>query len=69
MVKCETAITIEETDGIDTRSKSPKPELIVKSHWTLRDKIVLVLDGKTHVVDLAELRIAVRNAGGLSLRH
>lgn len=69
MVKSETAITIEEINGIDTRTKSPKPELLVKSHWTLPDKLLLQIEDRVYVVDSAELRIAVRNARGLSLQH
>lgn len=67
MVRAETVISVEELNGEDTRTRHPKPELIVKSHWTENGKCVLEFAGNIVVVDSSELRIAIRNAEGLSL--
>lgn len=58
---------IESVNTIDEYPDESVPfdslgSIVVRNHWNLDDRVVLVVDGKEHVVLVADLRNAIDNA-------
>ncbi len=60
-VKVESSINVCEQDGEETKGLI-LPQLVVKSHWNERDKVVLVIGGHEYTVVGSDLGAAITNA-------
>jgi hypothetical protein len=59
-MRVTTTLDVYEIDGEDT--KITRPIIMVQSHWSDDDRIVLVIDGKERSVLADQLVAAVANA-------
>lgn len=41
-----------------------RDKIVVRNHWNHRDRVVVVIDGKEHIVLAVDLRNAINNAVG-----
>lgn len=67
MIQVHNEVTVYEQDGKEVGGDLDRPKLLVTSHWTQSDKVVLEFEYKrgtmvTAVVLARDLRAAVDNA-------
>lgn len=64
-IKVRNEVRVYELDGADvTRIPigEPRPEVVVESHRTYRDQIIITVEGKAVTVVAGDLLAAIRNA-------
>lgn len=60
-INVENRINVYEIDGTETAGKTQQ-HLVVKSHWNLRNFIVLKWNGKEITVSARQIKQAIENA-------
>ena len=60
-IKVINTLRIYETDGKET-PVNRNDEMKVESHWNMRDRIVLIIDGKKYTVIARDIQAAIANA-------
>ena len=61
MIKVKSKVNVYEINGEETHGLE-LPTIEVHSHWNEHDKVVIVVDHKSHTVVAADLEAAIANA-------